>query len=239
MGVRLNNSSTDSYRFSRPFLAVGQLKTSILNVHFSPISLQQISCQLVVGKPFRGQLPPRSNPELLLRTQETTHLQFLTKLSLTFCHWNLVKNLKQLLLRGHLQRLANRRSGERVICHDIISNRVSPKGSINFTTLTLSELVQVLSRQKKRLARVLYVQRTRVIDIFSELKKAGVLKNDFKRQLLSKRTQRSEVIWRNLKTLHPTSFFELNFAATPLLCEDDRTKNSRKENKQWNKKNSQ
>ena len=73
------DSSTNSYQKSCPFLAVGQVKTSIFNVQVSFIPLLQLPCQLVNGVPIRNQLSPTSNPELLLGPEETTQLQVLHK----------------------------------------------------------------------------------------------------------------------------------------------------------------
>ena len=60
------------------FLAVAQVKTSVFNVQFS-IPQQQLPWQLVHGVPIMSQLLPSSNPELLLRPEETTQLYVLQK----------------------------------------------------------------------------------------------------------------------------------------------------------------
>ena len=138
--------------------------------------------------------------------------------------------LKYLLIHGNLRRLENRKSGKLVMWHDVISNSVSLRSSNNFAALIPSELVQVLSKHKKRITAVFYVQRTGSIDMFSEFKKGGVLIIDVRWHLLSEHKQRNEANCRNLKQTHPASILELSFAATVRRCEDDLTTISHKIN---------
>ena len=114
-------------------------------------------------------------------------------------------------------------------------NSVSPHNSNTFAPLTPSQLIQVLCKHKKKIAAVLYVQRTGSVDTFRVVKKAGFRIINFRRNLLHKHQRRNADTCRNLKQSHPVTNPELGFAATALLCEDDLTGAPQK-NKHRNKK---
>ena len=141
--------------------------------------------------------------------------------------------LKHLLIHGKSGRLAKRTSRKQVICHNIISNNVSPQRSKTFVPQAPSELFQVSSRHNESMVAVLYLKRTRSIVFFGELKKSSFVIFDVRRHFFSKRQRRNGEICRNLQQLH-LLFLELNCVATILRCEDGLTKIFHKKDKHRN-----
>ena len=129
---------------------------------------------------------------------------------------NRLKDLGFLLERGQL-----RDRSDLVCWHDVIDNSITEQKSNGNKALTVEQLLQILKKHSHKFAAIIYCQRFSTPNILEELRTLNILIIDVKKQLLSKRKQKTPKITPELQKIHPWPELEHNFITTILMKSTD------------------
>ena len=81
-----------------------------------------------------------------------------------------------------------------IIWHDVINNSVCRHKSNSYRALSVSDLVDVLKSYQNRIRALVYCQRDRTPDIFTELQETNILVLNIAKDLISLRKQKIQTI---------------------------------------------
>ena len=108
-----------------------------------------------------------------------------------------------------------------IIWHEVINNSICRHKSNSYRALSVSDLVDVLNSYQNRIRALVYCQRDRTPDIFTELQETDILVLNIAKDLISLRKQKDSDYLQNLKALHQSPDLELKHLNLVLKYEND------------------
>ena len=130
-------------------------------------------------------------------------------------HAKYPQKIMQNLIRGF------KYENELIIWHDVTNNTMCTHKSNFYRALSVSKTINKLESYQNRIRALVYCQRNRTTDIFSQLKETNILVFSIEKEFISLGKQKDLEYLKNLKALQESPDIELNYLDLVLEYEND------------------